>query len=140
MLVWGHSLEPIFLTKQDLKASVDALVKHLVTYLLNQKFWTPKCVITAFLLRKSENTAFLWPKNGKKGIFVAKNGNTRTSIAFKDMLRSSIAPQNVLHCFSMIFREELNISAVVDFFKRISWHSSRLWCGKMRGPVEQILW
>ena len=92
-LTWGDK----FITKQDLKASVDALVKHIVTYLWNQRFLTQKCVNTAFLSRKCVNTAFLSRKFVNTAFLSRKFVNTRSSIAFKDMLRSSIAPQIVLH-------------------------------------------
>ena len=51
---------------------VDALVKHIVTYLWNQRFLTQKCVNTAFLSRKWVNTAFLLRKFVNTAFFVAK--------------------------------------------------------------------
>ena len=59
-------------TKQDLKVYVDALVKHIVTYLWNQRFSTQKCVNTAYLSRKWVNTAFLLRKFVNTAFFVAK--------------------------------------------------------------------
>ena len=50
------------ITKQDFKASIDALVQHIVTYSWNQSFLTQKCVNVAILLQKCENTAFLLRK------------------------------------------------------------------------------
>ena len=75
-----------FVTKQDIKASVDALAKHLFlsNIYIEAMVFTQKSVNTAFLSRKFENT--------------------RSSIAFKDMLWSSIAPQIVLlSVFVVIF-------------------------------------
>ena len=60
------------ITKQDLKVYVDAPVKHIVTYLWNQKKLTQKCVNTAFLSRKWVNTAFLLRKFGNTTFFAAK--------------------------------------------------------------------
>ena len=51
---------------------VDALVKHIVTYLWNQRFLTQKCVNTAYLSRKWVNTAFLLRKFVNTAFFVAK--------------------------------------------------------------------
>ena len=51
---------------------VDALVKHIVTYLWNQRFLTQKCVNTAYLSRKWVNTAFLLHKFVNTAFFVAK--------------------------------------------------------------------
>ena len=67
-LTWGDKI----ITKQDLKVYVDALVKHIVTYLWNQRFLTQKCVNTAYLSRKWVNTAFLLRKFVNTAFFVAK--------------------------------------------------------------------
>ena len=71
-LQYGTKEPDKIITKQDLKVYVDALVKHIVTYLWNQRFSTQKCVNTAYLSRKWVYTAFLLRKFVNTAFFVAK--------------------------------------------------------------------